>query len=355
MRIALRASFMSLGFNQGMEKLMGISVGAGYAHSLFEFAVAQGVDAHQLAGLAQYDPRVGAHTEARVSFDVFKALMRVGKELCQDPALGFKFGAQSQFRDMSIVGLIAYAAPTMGEAFEQMNRFAKLAIEVEGHDLRPRFSIERRDAEVWLHDHRLNANDFPELTESTFARFIGDTKRQFGDVPFAKHIHVTHSAPGYLEAYKEFWGVPVTFNSHINAISIYESWLSIQLHSPSAYAFGIFSERAEALLKELHQQTSIRARVEADLMLMLHTGNATIERVAANLGMSRTSLYRRLGEEGVTFAHILDDLRHRLAMNYLEAQKVSVSECGYLVGFSDPASFSRAFKRWTGKSPKEFK
>ena len=57
----------------------------------------------------------------------------------------------------------------------------------------------------------------------------------------------------------------------------------------------------------------------------------------------------------MTFEKILDDLRHRLALNYLAGRKASVNETAYLVGFSDPAAFSRAFKRWTGKSPSEMR
>jgi AraC-like DNA-binding protein len=71
------------------------------------------------------------------------------------------------------------------------------------------------------------------------------------------------------------------------------------------------------------------------------------------MGVSRKTLLRRLKAEGVTFAKVLDALRHKMALDYLSARKVSVNETAYLVGFSDSTAFSRAFKRWTGKSPRE--
>ena len=64
------------------------------------------------------------------------------------------------------------------------------------------------------------------------------------------------------------------------------------------------------------------------------------------------TLFRKLKAKGVTFEKVLDDLRHKLALDYLNGKKVSVHETAYLVGFSDPAAFSRAFKRWTGSSPR---
>jgi AraC-like DNA-binding protein len=88
---------------------------------------------------------------------------------------------------------------------------------------------------------------------------------------------------------------------------------------------------------------------------MLHKGDAGMARVARQLGLSRTSLYRRLKQEGVSYDLLVDDLRHRMALHYLSGEKTSVNETAYLVGFSDPSSFSRAFKRWTGASPRNRK
>lgn len=83
----------------------------------------------------------------------------------------------------------------------------------------------------------------------------------------------------------------------------------------------------------------------------LHQGTLSMDRTARDLGMSRQTLYRRLKDEGVTFAQVRDDLRRRMAMDYLSARKVSVGETAYLLGFSEASAFVRAFRRWTGTSP----
>jgi AraC-like DNA-binding protein len=74
--------------------------------------------------------------------------------------------------------------------------------------------------------------------------------------------------------------------------------------------------------------------------------------IAKKLGVSRQTLFRKLRSEGVTFEKVLDELRYKLALHYLSEKKMSVNQTAYLVGFSDPAAFSRAFKRWTGSSPR---
>ena len=98
--------------------------------------------------------------------------------------------------------------------------------------------------------------------------------------------------------------------------------------------------------------SAFRREVERVLEPMLGSGPVRIDEVARALGCSRQTLYRRLKAEGATFAELLDGLRHRLALRFVREEGLSVKESAYRLGFSDPAAFSRAFKRWTGASPR---
>jgi AraC-like DNA-binding protein len=98
-------------------------------------------------------------------------------------------------------------------------------------------------------------------------------------------------------------------------------------------------------------KTAFRGEVERLVEPMLASGPVRIGEVARELGCSRQTLYRRLKQEGVTFVEVLDALRRRLALRLVREQGLSVKEAAWRLGFSDPAAFSRAFKRWTGMSP----
>jgi AraC-like DNA-binding protein len=95
-----------------------------------------------------------------------------------------------------------------------------------------------------------------------------------------------------------------------------------------------------------------RREVEKRLERLLPSRAIRIESVARELGCSRQTLYRRLKADGVTFEQLLDGLRRRLALRFVREQGLSVKEAAWRLGFSEPAAFSRAFKRWTGKTPR---
>lgn len=331
------------------------TVSAGYAKSLLDFAVLHGASAPRLLTRAEINADALADLDNRLPFAHFIALMRAAKEETGNPALALEFGAESDLRKFSIVGLISHASANMMEALAQLNRYGRLVVEVEGLADGPRFQLTNANGQRWMQDQRANPNDFIELTESTWSRFIVTTRQDFPDHVYALEAHVTHAPPAYRARYEQLWQVPITFSSHWNAIRSDPSWESVQIQPDNRYVFGVLTERGDALLKELETSKSLRGRIEALVMPILHTGDVSIDTIAAKLGASRQTIYRNLKTEGVTFEQVLDELRHRMALDYIAARKVSVNETAYLVGFSDPASFSRAFKRWTGKSPRAWR
>jgi AraC-like DNA-binding protein len=329
-----------------------LTVAAGLARGLMDFAVAKGAARAELVARSGIGTADLADVDRRIPFDKYVLLMRAGKELANDPALALHYGEANDMADVSVVGLIAYACETMMEAMVQVNRYGRLVVEFDGPQ--DRFAAVPKDGGLWAVDNRENPNLFPELTESTFARMICGPRR-FGVTTLAKAVHVTHKAPAYRAEYERIYGAPVTFEAEWNAVLLDEKWMSHKISVQPRYVFGILSEHADALLKSLENSKTVRGRVESLLMPILHKGEANMDGIADRLGVSRQTLFRQLKAEGTTFEKVLDALRHQLALEYLRAKKTSVNETAYLVGFSEPASFSRAFKRWTGVAPREMR
>ncbi len=329
------------------------TIAAGFARALVDLAVSKGASREALVERSQIDPEQLRDQDNRIPFARYVALMHAGQELCNEPALALHFGEAFDMAELSIVGLLGQACETMAEAFAQLNRYERLIADVDGVAAGNRLALSRSAGQLWLVDTRRNPNDFPELTESSFARMVCASRRMPGGKELISAVHVTHAAPAHRAEYDRIFRMPVVFGSDRNALLMTDdSWLTLKTPQPSRYVFGILSERADALFKQLENSTSTRGRVESLLLPMLHTGDASMDSIACKLALSRQTLFRKLKAEGTNFQRVLDELRHRMALHYLGGKKVSVNQTAYLVGFSDPAAFSRAFKRWTGSSPR---
>lgn len=330
------------------------TVSAGYVRSLADYAVGRGADRGALlaaAGLREADI---TDMDRRVPHDRYAALMRAAKAQTGDPALALHWSEDVNLSEVSVVGLLGYASRNMMEAFGQLQRYARLVVEVDlAADAPARFAHVQAHGGLWIVDNRADPDALFEHTETAFARMVCGTRR-FGTTPFALELHVTHADPGYAAEYERILGAPVRFGQAWNAMRIDPAWTQLPIQLQPPYVFGILARHADALMEALRSARTVRGQVESLLMPRLHTGEAGVDEIAGRLAMSRQTLYRRLREEGASFAGVLDDLRRRLAVDYLSARRVSVNETAYLVGFSDPAAFSRAFKRWTGLSPRAY-
>ncbi len=329
-----------------------VTLAAGFARALMDLAVSKGADRKVLAARSAIDPADLQNQDNRIPFAKYVALMRTSKELCNDPALALHFGEAFDPTELSVVGLLGGASATMAEGFAQMNRYARLAVEIDGAETADRYLLKRTAGQLWIVDTRPNPNDFPEMTESSFARMVCASRRYFAETQFVKAVHFTHEEPAYRAEYDRIFRVPIVFGTDKNALLTDDKWLTRRAAPSSRYLHAILTAHAEQLLKSLESSKSTRGRVESVLVPILHTGDASMDTVAGKLGLSRQTLFRRLKAEGATFEKVLDELRHTMALHYLSGKKVSVNETAYLVGFSEPAAFSRAFKRWTGSSPR---
>jgi AraC-like DNA-binding protein len=330
-----------------------LTMAAGIARGLANFVTSQGVNTEALGHASGLDLFTLDDPEARIPFERFKALLRAGQTLSGDPALALHFAELVDLSEMSIVGLLTHACETMMDAFVQIQRYNRLVHDRPGAEKRWQIGP-AAEGLLWITDRRDDPNSFPEATELAFGWMLCGP-RLFDQTPFCRAVHVTHKAPTYWPEYERIFRAPVTFESDRNALLIDATWPTHKVAPRRRYAFGVLSAHADELLHSLDAVSSTRGQVERMLLEVLHTGAANMAYTAAKLGVSRQTLLRRLRQEGVTFEMVLDDLRHRMSLDYLSGRRASVNETAYLVGFSDPAAFSRAFKRWTGSSPRTFK
>jgi AraC-like DNA-binding protein len=322
---------------RGIEQVAEATIAAGFPKALLVFAVSRGADRQTLLERSNIVSSDLADPDAHIPLSRYIALFRSAIELCGDPALALHFGESVRMQDISIVGLVCEVAETTAEVGRQLNRYASLMIDEGPGKARELMRASPGPGGLWMEIVSEASTGNPLMIEAELTRLVCNTRAAFGQVAAFRAMR---------------FPAPVTFGSDRNALLLDPAFATLRQPVMNRYVFGVLSERADALLKNLENSKTVRGRVEALLMPMLHKGDASMDAVAEKMGVSRQTLFRRLKDENATFERVLDDLRHRLALDYLGGRKVSVNETAYLVGFSDPAAFSRAFKRWTGTTPK---
>jgi AraC-like DNA-binding protein len=112
---------------------------------------------------------------------------------------------------------------------------------------------------------------------------------------------------------------------------------------------------ADRLLAGLNQGYSVLDRARLELARQLPEQGPDLETIAAALALSPRTLQRRLREGGLSFSQLVDETRQQLVLHYLRDPTLELAEIAFLVGFSEPGSLARAFRRWTGTSPGEYR
>jgi AraC-like DNA-binding protein len=330
------------------------TVMASLAASLVAFAAPSGADRARLLQAAALAPEDLADPDGRLAVSRYARLIGAAIEATGDEALLLRHAAATTVDALSIVGLVVDGSETIDDWIAQLNQYAALIADVQGAT-EDRFKLVEEGAHLWLVDHFPGANDTPGAIEDTFARIVASFRAFAPDRPFVTAIELSYPRPSYADVYDEIFRVPVRFASARNALRIADDWRGRRLGPSQAYARRLFRAHADALLGALRDAATVRGRLERWMVSALPSGGVSVEAGARGLGMSRQTLYRRLKEEGCTFAGVHDDLRRRLAEDLLGVRQLPVEVVARELGFAESSSFVPAFRRWTGTSPGAFR
>jgi AraC-like DNA-binding protein len=334
------------------------TVAASWPRSLLDFAEARGADRDEMMRRSAIQPGDLADSNDRVPLEKYVALLDAAIDLSGNSALALEYGEHVPMDDLSIVPLVATGAATAGDVSEKVNRYSALMLD-DGEERKPAEFVQR-DGKLWIKLTSWVYAAHPAVTESAVARTVCGARRMLSSFggggilkQFPLEIHFTFPEPSHRNEYDRLFGVPLVFDSDMNAIAVDPAILSMPMPKPFGAAAAVATEKAEELLTRLESDRPTRSAVEKALTKGFSSGDIRMETIARQMGLSRSTLFRKLKEEGVTFDEVLSALRHRRALQLLNDEKRSVQQAAHLLGFSDPAAFSRAFKRWTGVSPSQ--
>lgn len=286
----------------------------------------------------------------RISFDQALLLIRNAYRASACPSLGLRVARQINISDWGMMGYAISSCSSLEESLSVGLRYAKAATRLTSNIL------DIDDNSVTVNSRPLfPAGDLePFLIEEDLGGIINVIHHYFGDSIKPRAVQFSYPRPSYYSLYTEHFHCPVAFDCAENQLiwEVDDIRRPVSTNNPAAAKLAI--EQCERLIAEQGPSESICDRVRA--IIVQQPGKfMSITQVAVELCMSESSLRRALAGANSSYQRILNDIRRKMASEYLTTSNLTLEEIAYLVGYSDISNFRRAFKKWTGLAPLDYR
>jgi AraC-like DNA-binding protein len=266
----------------------------------------------------------------------------------KDDALGLHLAEQLDDSSLGVIGYFASASQTLSEAIQRVTEYhrllkdpGELEVQSEGSMLTV---IENPPHGVGIWPRH--------FTESVIAGYITFPRLWTQQPISAVQVSFQHPRPSSIVEHLRIFGCEPTFQSACNSISFSKETIGLSLVSGNPNLSRYLAVAADSQLASLPAKDQFLTSVEHAILGALPSGTPTITRIGRTLGMGARTLQRRLSDRGTRFQDIVDDVRQVAARNLLGNKQLNIAEISFLLGFSDASGFQRAYRRWTGHSPR---
>ncbi|WP_299785779.1 AraC family transcriptional regulator [uncultured Marivita sp.] len=299
-----------------------------------------GIDAE-----APWDPKAMIHAEA-----YYTMLERLAGEV-DATNLPVRVGASMRCDEYGALGLAWKAAPDLRGSLLRVERYARLWTSVVRYELRP----DPRGMLYVIHRPGERRLGMRLSNETTLVATVA-LARQVSPAPVAPlEVKVQHAAPDAITSHEDWFGCPVRWGSDVDAILFPPEALSQPNILGDEGISRYLLSHLDAELGGLREDISLVAEARAAIAQTLSEGAPKMARIATQLGLSVRSFHRRLAEHGVSFQSLTEETRRDLAEGLLRDDAHSLAEIAFLTGFSEQSAFTRAFKRWMGVTPANYR
>lgn len=300
------------------------------------------------SGLSEEDLR---DPDKRIQVRKDLRLWRAILDLLPQPDLGIRLTERLEVRDVGLVGYLMLNSPVLGEALEQLMRFSHILDETYPPAL-------QKSGKVATYSSDPVSPPVPgteRLADWELAAVLTLVRRLVGQPLAPLEVRFPYARPAELAAHRRFFRAPLTFDHPRLEIVFPRAHLKLPVIGADPELGRYLERHAESIVDSLTPEGSIPEKVERALWAGMKDGCTSLADVSSSLAMSQRSLQRGLRREGTTFAEQRDAFRRELAISLLREQEVAICEVAFLLGYSEPSAFYRAFRRWTDSSPREFR
>ncbi len=316
---------------------------------LWKYMEDQGLDPASVFKKAGINPEVLANPEVRVNVSQVDRLWLLVMDKIDDPCFGLKMVNYWHPSQVGALGYAWLASSTLRTALKRAARY----IHVVSEDL----SLELEDSPRGLRvtvaiDETMLS--LPVQFDLVLSILLHMCRYNFGEELVPTQVTLMHSQPDCTELFEDYFRSEVSFDADVNSITFARADVDTPLSSANRQLVLMHDDILMKYLIEI-KKGDLREQIKSIIIDRLPDGKVTDKVVAKEINMSERSMQRKLKEMNTSFRVILNDVRKMVATQYIKNSANSMTDIAFLIGFSEQSAFSRAFKKWTGQSPRKYR
>ena len=287
----------------------------------------------------------------QIPLDRYTRLLDLAAEASDCPEFGLTIGINQDPAKWGAFGYLVLNSPTIGAALNNLTTFLRpwqsgthIAYVRSGNAVGIEYSI--------LHPAVVHKNQDAEVSMA-YVKNLVDRLAERRVQPVA--VHFEHQPIADLTIYKKCFGVVPYFDQPVNCITYSKSLEDQPVRSADLQLFPVLRQHLEDMAATLPNNDDLAGSVTYQIRQLLPQRQCTLKNVSAALAIESRTLQRRLKTEGLVFAQMVEEMRQQQAMEYLENSSMELKEISFLLGYSDTSAFNKAFKKWSGKSPGQYR
>ncbi len=306
-----------------------------------------GIDDERVLASVGISPAVLAAVENRLPYESMCRFWQAAAEASGDACFGIHVAEKLPMGAYDVIEYLLSVAPTVAEGLRRLTEYVRLIYDRSNL----RLLVEPGSARVT----RRSVLPAPHYDEFTLALLLTRSRQATGLAWKPNRVAFAHNRTEGHEEVCRMFGSPVEYGRDEMELVFSTDILGLAHRHPDSRLLSILLRHAESLLAPLPKVGDLVARVSSCIAQEMSAGLPTLLTTSAALRIRPRTLQRQLAQHGLSHSGLLDNVRRELAMKYIGDAALSVGEISYLLHFSDPTAFHRAFRRWTGEPPLHYR
>ena len=300
------------------------------------------------AGLTR---RQASDPDAKIPFYKHAALLTLAAEATGDGCFALHLSSDIHPRQAGVLGYVLLNSITLGDALSNLQRYYRVL--TEGLDVN--FSIEGNEVALMARIVDPLVADERQVAEFGLSLLLHFCEMITGTKISPIRVELRHGRPKEARTIRQRFGCPVRYGQDRIALVLKREFLDHAVEAADDELLNILKRHCRQILGRAPRTKDLGFDVRELITALLPSGQPMIDDVARELGMGSRTLRRRLSEQGFIYTELVEEVRHKLALRYLNDSNITPTQAAYLLGYAELAAFNHAFRRWTGSSPSAYR